>query len=373
LVDVDGTYTYAVANACGTDTSNIVVTVTLATNAGTDNSVALCMIDAAVDLFTSLGTAAQSGGTWSPALASGTGIFDPAIDAPGVYTYTVAAVSACATDSTADITVTVDDTPTPTVIDSNPEFCAVDAPIVSDLDSTISSTGSINWYEDAALTLPLNGTEALVGGEDYYATQTNNTGCESSTSVQIDVTIFAAPTPTLLDPSEEYCINDDPTINDLTSNINYDSNQYNVVWYDAATGSSAISSSATLSNSTYYAVLVDIATGCESSLRLAVTPNVTACGKLQLPDGFSPNGDGVNDTFDVDNLSILYPNFEMEIYNRNGNIVYKGNANTPRFDGTSNQSRVVSKGNLPVGVYFYNFKFNDGLNKPEQGRLYLSR
>lgn len=140
-----------------------------------------------------------------------------------------------------------------------------------------------------------------------------------------------------------------------------------------STGGAAISNSSLLTNITYYVALVDQVTGCESSMRLEVIPDLTACGKLIIPDGFSPNGDGTNDTFDVDNLVILYPNFEMEIYNRNGNIVYKGNANSPRFDGTSNQSRIVSKGDLPVGVYFYIFNFNDGENKSEQGSLYLSR
>ncbi|WP_204244183.1 gliding motility-associated C-terminal domain-containing protein, partial [Wocania ichthyoenteri] len=374
LVDPDGTYTYTLTNACGTFTSDVDVTVTLAPYAGSDNTVPLCIIDASTDLFVSLGAGAQSGGTWSPALTSGTGFFDPAVDTAGIYTYTVTAVSPCSPDSTADITVTVDDTPTPTVTNDSPEFCLVDTPIVSDLDSTISSTGTINWYEDAALTLPLTGIEALVDGEDYYATQTNSSGCESSTSAQIDVTVNDTPTPTLLDASEEYCINDDPTINDLSLNITeYNASSNNVIWYDASTGGSTISSSTPLTNTTYYAILIDPVTGCESSVRLELTPNVTACGKLQIPDGFSPNRDGINDTFDVDNLAILYPNFEMEIYNRNGNIVYKGNANTPRFDGTSNQSRVISSGDLPVGVYFYIFRFNDGENKPEQGRLYLSR
>ena len=113
-------------------------------------------------------------------------------------------------------------------------------------------------------------------------------------------------------------------------------------------------------------------TGCESSVRLAVTPDLTSCGKIVLPDGFSPNGDGVNDTFSYNNLEILYPKFEIEIFNRYGNVIYKGTAATPRFDGTSNQSG-LGNGKLPVGVYFYIFKFNDGQNKPEQGRLYLSR
>ncbi|APY11242.1 hypothetical protein BWZ22_08300 [Seonamhaeicola sp. S2-3] len=374
LVDAPGTYTYTLSNGCGTVSSSIDVAVTLAPNAGADTSVDLCMIDGPIDLFEQLGSGAQSGGTWSPAMASSTGVFDPAVDAAVVYTYTVAAVSPCSPDATATVTVTVNDTPTPTVTDNNPEFCLIDNPTVSDLDSTISSTGTINWYEDASLTLPLTGTESLVDGEDYYATQTNSSGCESSNAVQIDVTVNDTATPTLLDASAEYCINDGPMILDLTNNIaEYDSNAGNVVWYDSETGGSIISSSTNLTNTTYYAALIDASTGCESSTRLAVTPNVTACGKIKLPDGFSPNGDGVNDTYEVDNLALLYPNFEIEIYNRNGNLVYKGNANTPRFDGTSNQSRIISKGDLPVGVYFYIFRFNDGENKPEQGRLYLSR
>ena len=378
LVDIDGTYVYSLTNACGTSSSEITVTVTLAPNAGTDNSVALCVNDDPIDLFDLLGAAAQSGGTWSPVLASGTGVFDPAVDMADVYRYTVSAVSPCSPDDFADITVTVDDTPTPTVTNNSPEFCLIDNPTVSDLDSTISSSGTINWYEDAALTLLLIGSEALVDGEDYYATQTNDTGCESSTSTSaITVTINDAPTPTLIDSNLELCINDNPTVNELTLNITeYDSLLNNVIWYDQATNGNVINNSmliALLNSSTLYAALIDSVTGCESSVRLAVTPDITACGDLRLPDGFSPNGDGVNDTYDVDNLAILYPNFEIEIYNRYGNVVYKGNANKPRFDGTSNQSGTLSKGDLPVGVYFYIFKFNDGENKPEQGRLYLSR
>jgi gliding motility-associated-like protein len=173
----------------------------------------------------------------------------------------------------------------------------------------------------------------------------------------------------------DYCINDSPSINDLTLNITeYNSSTNNVIWYDASTGGTVVSNSETLINgNSYFAVLVDSVTGCESSVSLQVTPDLTGCGDLVIPDGFSPNGDGTNDTFDVYNLDVLYPNFEMEIYNRYGNMVYKGNATTPRFDGTSNQSGTVGNKVLPVGVYYYIFIFNDGENKPRQGRLYLSR
>ncbi|SFC88125.1 gliding motility-associated C-terminal domain-containing protein [Algibacter pectinivorans] len=373
LVDVDGTFVYTLTNSCGTFTNQVEVEVTLAPNAGENNTLDICTSSDAIDLFTLLGTGAQSGGVWSPELTSTTGVFDPAVDTSGTYIYTVTAVSPCSPDATAEIVVTVTDTPAVGVLDPNPEFCMENNPTVADLSASISATGTANWYDDMALTMPLQDTDSLVDGEDYYVTQTSN-GCESLGVEQINVTINDAPTPTLKDSTLEYCINDNPTINTLSDNITeYDNTGDNLRWYDAATGGSAISNNSSLTNTTYYVALVDAATGCESSVRLQVTPDLTACGKLQIPDGFSPNGDGTNDTFDIDNLAILYPNFEIEIFNRNGNVVYKGNANSPRFDGTSNQGRVVSKGDLPVGVYFYIFNYNDGENKPEQGRLYLSR
>ncbi|MFD0989324.1 gliding motility-associated C-terminal domain-containing protein [Mariniflexile jejuense] len=375
LVDTSGTYRYTVTNACGTDTSEVVVIVTQAPNAGTNNTTTICRVNGQIDLFTLLGNSAQSGGTWSPLLTSGTSIFDPNVDASGVYRYTVTALAPCSPDDFADITVTVNDSPQIIVLDNNPAFCKVDNPTVANLAISIRPTGTVKWYADAALTIPVNLTDALINGEDYFATQTTGSGCESSQSVQITATINDAPTPTLVDASQEYCVNDNPTISILTDNITEkNATASNIVWYDAATNGNIISSSTALTNlTTYYAALVDATTGCESSVRLAVTPDLTSCGILVIPDGFSPNGDGVNDTFDVDNLDILYPNFEMEIYNRYGSIVYKGNASTPRFDGKSNQPRSIGSGDLPVGVYFYIFNFNDGSTKPKQGRLYLSR
>ncbi|WP_396602298.1 gliding motility-associated C-terminal domain-containing protein [Algibacter sp. R77976] len=373
LVDAEGTYTYTLTNSCGTFTNQVEVTVTLAPNAGVDNTLAICAGDDSIDLFTLLGNDAQSGGVWSPELTSTTGVFDPAVDTSNTYTYTVTAVAPCSPDSTADIIVTVSDTPAIIVLDADPEFCLSTNPTVEDLAASIRPSGTVNWYDDIALTTPVFLTDDLVDGEDYYATQTSN-GCESSIAVQINVTVNDTSTPTLEDSTLEYCINDNPTISTLSDNIlEHDNTLDNLRWYDTATGGTAFSESDLLTNTTYYVALVDQITGCESSVRLEVIPDLTNCGKLIIPDGFSPNGDGTNDTFDVDNLAILYPNFEIEIYNRNGNVVYKGNANTPRFDGTSNQGRVVSKGDLPVGVYFYIFNFNDGENKPEQGRLYLSR
>jgi gliding motility-associated-like protein len=123
---------------------------------------------------------------------------------------------------------------------------------------------------------------------------------------------------------------------------------------------------------TYYAS-IQSSTGCESAVRLQVIVVIKDCTEIVIPDGFSPNGDGINEVFEIKNIRTLYPNFTLEIFNRYGNILYKGNANSLDWDGTSDKGIQIGGNKLPVGVYFYIINFNDGSRKPLQGRVYLSR
>jgi hypothetical protein len=67
--------------------------------------VAICSTDAPVDLFTFLGPNAQTGGTWSLNDLPFSGIYNPAVDAPGQYRYRVNGQAPCSADF-AFITVT---------------------------------------------------------------------------------------------------------------------------------------------------------------------------------------------------------------------------------------------------------------------------
>ncbi|MCF6297152.1 MAG: gliding motility-associated C-terminal domain-containing protein, partial [Flavobacteriaceae bacterium] len=104
--------------------------------------------------------------------------------------------------------------------------------------------------------------------------------------------------------------------------------------------------------------------------------DVTSC--TIVPNGFSPNGDGVNDTLVVPLLS-EYPDFEMKIFNRWGNLVYKykrnGDASPRWWDGVANAGRLIIGGNvvLPAGTYFYAINFNKDNRKPETGWVYLNK
>lgn len=70
-----------------------------------------------------------------------------------------------------------------------------------------------------------------------------------------------------------------------------------------------------------------------------------------IPNAFSPNGDGINDTWVIQNLQD-YVNISVEIFNRYGQLVYKANNGYPQpWDGKVNGKPV------PVGVYYYIIDF----------------
>lgn len=72
---------------------------------------------------------------------------------------------------------------------------------------------------------------------------------------------------------------------------------------------------------------------------------------VRIPDGFSPNGDGVNDYFVIPGI-IRFPQNELIVYNRWGSQVYSAKGYENTWDGKSNNS--MAMGNpLAAGTYFY--------------------
>ena len=98
-------YTVTGTAPCLDDVSVATITITATPFAGNDNSIVLCNTSTAVDLFTVLLGSPDTGGTWSPALVSGTGLFDPAVDTAGVYTYTINIPGCAVTSANIDVTV----------------------------------------------------------------------------------------------------------------------------------------------------------------------------------------------------------------------------------------------------------------------------
>ncbi|MAU15435.1 MAG: hypothetical protein CMH46_07835, partial [Muricauda sp.] len=127
--------------------------------------------------------------------------------------------------------ISIEDTPTPTTDSASQEFCAVDAPTVSDID--VNESGVI-WYDVADGGTALAVDEPLVDGGEYYGTLVGPNGCESATRLQVTVALNDTAAPTTDNAVQEFCAVDAPTVSDI------DVNESGVVWYDVADGGTAL-------------------------------------------------------------------------------------------------------------------------------------
>ena len=250
-------------------------------------------------------------------------------------------------------------------------FCKVDGATIASLAPNGSQ---YKWYNSGTLTTPLPDTYILKS-EDYWVTETSAKGCTSDPTM-ITVTVSDSPAPILDTDGQNFCGLENPTILDLSDNTNVSST---VVWYDAVNNGNLLSSATPLAdNATYYGFDVSTATNCISQDHIEVKVSLSHCDDSEyetffVPDGFSPNGDNINDTFTILKIDFLYPDYTLEIYNRYGNILFKGNKNKPDWDGRNSEGAGFGDGIAPNGVYFYVIHFNKDNKPPQQGRLYLNR
>ncbi len=102
--------------------------------------------------------------------------------------------------------------------------------------------------------------------------------------------------------------------------------------------------------------------GCDTAL-VEITV-ICSSGELRVFNGFSPNGDGVGDSFRIDGLD-YFPNHELFIYNRWGNLVFEA-----RNYANDWQGRWEGR-DLPDGTYFY--VLNDGEGNVLSGHVVIQR
>ncbi|MGE0588323.1 MAG: FG-GAP-like repeat-containing protein [Cyclobacteriaceae bacterium] len=97
---------------------------------------------------------------------------------------------------------------------------------------------------------------------------------------------------------------------------------------------------------------------------------IDVAGGIIVRNGISPNGDGLNDFFRLDNISTLGPENKVMIFNRWGDRVFEisnYNNDDRRFEGLSDDGKELSS-----GVYFYKIEFSNGLSELK-GYLTLKR
>ncbi|WP_422081656.1 gliding motility-associated C-terminal domain-containing protein [Ulvibacterium sp.] len=264
------------------------------------------------------------------------------------------------------VTVTLVDPAMPVASNPNPLFCASDDSTVGDLNAVISSASPVVWFDAVSGGNVLENSVVLVDGQSYYAATEGDGQCLSTERLEIAPTVFDLEPPSLELTNLALCGLDNPTVSDLRDIEG--NNPFEVLWYTSPENGNPLTNDVLLTeDTTYYAESFDPDTGCINPERIPVTVELSNCNPEDygffIPDGFSPNNDGRNDTFFIPNIEVIFPDFTLEILNRYGSTLFKGDRNNPAWDGDK----------APNGVYFYVIEFNKQGNDPKQGRLYLNR
>jgi gliding motility-associated-like protein len=113
---------------------------------------------------------------------------------------------------------------------------------------------------------------------------------------------------------------------------------------------------------TDYTLIVVSATGCPSM----TTVKVLVLKDLIIPNTFTPNGDGINDTWNIINLAD-YAKAAINIYNRYGINLYHSLGYALPWDGTWNGKI------LPAGTYYYIIDPKDKVHNVKSGWVVILR
>jgi gliding motility-associated-like protein len=252
-------------------------------------------------------------------------------------------------------------------------------PVVTYADTVCSSTPfnivasgtnvvSYNWNTGDTVSII---TPTISSQSVYSVTMTDNNGCMTTTTFTINV----YPYPNAID--------DNNTTNQDTAVATYvifNDNMSGIlsVLADPPHGSTSIVGDSIIYTPDlgyygtdffqYVLCSKECPTQCDTA---SVTIIVDQVLPLLIPGGFSPNGDGQNDVFNIQGLG-NYPQNSLTVINRWGDIVYMASPYNNDWDGSSNTGINIAGDQVTDGTYFYVFTPTPGAD-PVKGSVEIRR
>ncbi len=241
----------------------------------------------------------------------------------------------------------VDQTP-PTVTVTTPttDVCVNDEVTFTADTSGCNTSATIEWFVDgASVSSGTDNTFSMTGLADQSqvsATYTCNTTCpnigaSNSITMNVEDPMANAGPDFEIDPGESVVLQG-------SGNGTYS--------WGPSEGLSSTTSAEPLASpsvTTTYQLTVTSPSGCESYDEVTVVVS----DPIQIPNTFTPNDDGHNDTWRIKNIE-NYPSAKVQVYDRWGQRLFNevGYTEEKEWDGTHRGAR------LPSGTYFYNINLN---------------
>lgn len=349
------TYEYTDGNGC-TNTSDNTVVVNTLPNVSAGNDAFVC--DGASVTLNATGASSY---VWSPASGlSDPNIANPTVNITSEETYTVTGTDANGCVNTDDITVGVGSNPT---ADFEVETACAETPIV--FTNTSLPTGlNYSWnFGNGNTSSTENPAEAFSSGGDYTVQLIVDNGSCADTSIQT-LTVLDQPIAEFTALPLLAIANEDVVAFDNTS-----SNGSAFVW-DFGDGSAFDDSFEPTHVYTepglYSPILIASSDdGCTDTLSLEEYIEVIERSNFFVPNAFSPNGDGLNDVFEVFGQGIK--EYYITIHDRWGELLFASDDHTETWDGTKNGTTLPPN----VFVYYIKVSFDDLSFETYQGSIQL--
>ncbi len=219
------------------------------------------------------------------------------------------------------------------MVDLGPDQCVTEGPV--NLDATYLPGFSYQWStgeKSPVIDLTQPGVYDISVNVFYDTPEM----CSAKDTVHIK--IIPEPIPPLPD-TLFMCAHQARILTAEQPNYN---NLYNFIW---STGNSSTMQTLSGMSPGIYVIQVKII-GCDT-LTDSTKVTVESCD-ITIPNVFTPNGDGINDQFQIANLE-YYPNSEIKIYNRWGKKLYESENYQGEWEG-----------DVSEGTYFYILRLNYG-------------
>ncbi len=212
--------------------------------------------------------------------------------------------------------------------------------------SYVWSVDGVTWstFYDFSYTFPASGSYTI------NLAATSDFGCVNDTTFIIEV--YPIPQPPVLNASIPVCPGDDITFSataEPNSTIQWSGpNNFNSQNF-------VVTMPFNMSDIGIYSAYITSQYGCVSGPTSVPTSilNIYSFDDFEFPNVITANGDGINDTLDINNYFKTCDEYTLYIFNRWGNLVHEQTKGSSQFTGeTENNKELVE------GVYFYKMVIN---------------
>ncbi len=280
---------------------------------------------------------------WSPATnLSSTTIPDPVTTPVSTIQYTVVVTDVNGCVNSDSVTVTVNSLPT--------AIAGGDTTICAGTTAFLSASGGVSYSWTPASSLNNSGISNPIASPTsittYTVTVTDANGCSDDDQVTVDVNI---------QPEAAFTV-DDSGLSSATCDgydgylINNSIDALNYVWqFPNGTTSTDVNPQVHINLSgSNLITLIAINNICADTTTVDFTSTAVSQIFDNMPNIFTPNGDGQNDCFDLGATIDIAECSVWQVFNRWGSIVFTSSSSRPCWNGKKDGTGE----DLPAGTYF---------------------